>query len=329
MQAWNWTAVVLLAIACGGTESTDDGGLGDGGNTNDGTTLVDSGTNDGSILGDSAPPDDGGPVIDEGPPDSTGPFDPSQLGTNLVLWLDAAKGVTQNNNAVSVWADQTSYHNDASGGSGNGAHQPTVNATAINSLPAMEFAIPQNANAASQYFDITDSASLEFGTGDFAIFMVGEYDNPTANSQNVQATFYDKVAGNTVPSGPQLYGNGPGPNNGTVAVVRARLNATDNVDSTAANYNDGKYHRIGIRRTGTTLQVWTDGTSAAFAPDAGGNVDVSASGSDATIGATIANNFPGTRLSGGIAEVVGVKGSLSDGDATNLDGYFKAKYNLQ
>jgi len=328
MRALNFAAVTFLAVACGGSTATDDGGLlGDGGTNNDAiapfdasgpdSTVADATTNDGSS-------NDGTTV------DATGPFDPSQLGTNLVLWLDAAKGVTQANNAVSTWADQTSYHNDASGGSGNGAHQPMVSATAINNLPAMEFTIPTTQNGASQYFDIADSASLEFGTGDFAIFMVAEYDNPTANSPNTQATFYTKVAGNTVPTGPQLYGNAAGTTpNSIVAVVRARIDANDAIDSTAANYNDGKFHRIGIRRVGSTLQVWTDGTSTTITPDAGGNVDVSAAGTDATIGATITNGFPGQRLSGGIAEVVGVSGTLSDGDTANLDGYFKTKYALQ
>ncbi len=327
MRAWNLTAALLLAAACGGSDASDDSGLGDS-STNDVTTPLDGSTINDATVADTSTNDgtanDGTTTLD-----ATGPFDPSQLGSNLVLWLDGAKGVTQNNNAVSVWADQTSYHNDASGGSGNGAHQPTINATAINNLPAIMFAIPQQANAASPYLDIVDSASLEFGTGDFSIFMVAEYDNPTTNSNNTQGTFYTKVAGNTTPTGPQLYGNGAGPTpNSIVAVVRARIDATDNVDSTAANYNDGKYHRVGVRRTGATLQVWTDGTNAALTPDAGGNVDVSASGTDVTIGATILNGVA-QRLSGGIAEVVGVKGTLSDGDAANLDGYFKTKYALQ
>lgn len=325
MRAWHLSAVFFLvgAWACGGT-SADDSTTGDGGLPDGTLPDVNNPQPDGSV-DDVTVPDDGNTGNDGTTTIDAGPFNPTQLGSGLVLWLDAAKGVTENNSAVSLWADQTSNHNDANGGQGGGAHQPTINATAINNLPAVEFALPQNFNDPSQYLQITDSASLEFGTGDFAIFMVAEYTNTTQNGG--QGTFYNKVAGNTLPSGPQLYGNGQGTTT-TVAVVRARININDNVNSTAANYNDGKYHRIGIRRTGGTLEVWTDGTSTSVTPDAGGNVDVSASGSDAFIGASVVGNQVAIRLAGGIAEVIGVKGSIASGDVTNLDGYFKTKYAL-
>ncbi len=317
--------MVATSLACGGsTDSTLDGGDDSGSGSdvtlgNDTGNGSDTGAADGGV-GDAST--DQGTTVD-----ATGPFDPSQLGTNLVLWLEGDKGVTQANNAVSAWADQTSYHNDASGGTGQFAHPPTINATAINNLPAVEFGAGQT--QAGTYLTIPDSASLELGAGDFAVFMVAEYTNPTTGQGMGQGTFYDKVAGANTPTGPQLYGNAGGGNQTLTASIRARINASDNVNSTGTTYNDGKYHRIGIRRNGTTLEVWTDGTPTSFQPDAGGNIDVSATGSDVYIGAAPSGNgFTTLRLVGGIAEVVGVKGTLSDGDVSGLDGYFKTKYAL-
>ncbi len=322
MRTWSFSALAVIVLACGG--STDTGI--DGGNDA-------SNGNDSSIGNDSSNGNDTGTPSDSGNTDATeasvdaGPFDPSQLGTNLVLWLEGAKGITGTGSNVATWADQTSYHNDASGGTGGGAHQPTVNATAINALPAVEFA---NATNNQQYLQITDSASLEFGTGDFAVFMVAQYTNPATGNGASQGTFYAKIAGNTTPIGPQLYGNaGTGTGNTLDAQIRSRIDLTDNINSVGTTYNDGMFHRIGIRRNGSALEVWTDAVSASFTPDAGATVDVSATGSDAFIGAQGAGGFGGgLRLLGGIAEVVGVKGTLSDGDVSNLDGYFKTKYAL-
>jgi hypothetical protein len=241
------------------------------------------------------------------------------------LWLDAAKGITLTP-AVATWADQSTYGNNGAGGTGPGAHQPTVNATAINSLPAVEFA--NAGNGASQYIEITDSASLQFGTSDFAVFMVAEYANTTTGTGASQGTFYWKVAGNTTPTGPQLYGNAGTGTTTLDAQVRARLTLTDNIDSVGTTYNDGMFHRIGIRRNGSALEVWSDGVSASFTPDAGGTFDVSATGSDAFIGAQPNGNNVDIRLQGAIAEVVGINGTLSTSDVTNLDGYFTTKYAL-
>ena len=323
MRAWH-SSLILVALACGGSTDVIDGGD-DAATGNDVTTSNDTGTGNDTGTTVDASSNDVTTTNDTGTTVDAGPFDPSQLGTDLVLWLDANKGITKdvnNNNNVLTWADQTSYHNDASGSGGNqNVHEPSVNATAINNLPAVIFSSQQNT-----YLQITDSVSLEFGTGDFAIFMVAEYANSTQN-QGSQGTFYAKVAGNTTPRGPQLYGNAF-VNNAYTSNIRARIDANDNVNSTATGFNDAKFHRIGIRRNGSALEVWTDGTLTSFTPDAGGTLDVSAGGSDVYIGIQQPGGFGGVRLQGGIAEVIGVKGTLSSTDVTSLDGYFKTKYAL-
>jgi hypothetical protein len=321
MRAWMYSSLVLL-LACGGATDDSialDGGLDagqDGTTAPDVTVGPDTGTPDVNV-GDAI-------LLDVQSDVSTGPFDPSQIGSGLVLWLEGDKGVTEDtNNAghVQTWADQTSYHNDATGT----GHEPTIDATAINNLPAVAFA---NQGQSSQYLSIADSASLQLGSGDFAIFMVAEYTNPTSGGGAGQGMFYFKVAGTNTPTGPELIGNSGAANNTLESRIRARLTGTDNVNSSGTGYNDGKYHRIGIRRNGQALEVWADGTSTSFTPDAGAPGDVSATGSDVTIGAALGGNFPQYRLDGGIAEVVGVKGTFTDGDAAGLDAYFKTKYGL-
>jgi hypothetical protein len=244
---------LLLAgvFACGGTTDVGDGGIPDSSNNND----VNNG-NDGGNPSDAGNNDTGlaETGTDGGNPDA-GPFDPSQL-SDLVLWLDAAKGVTSGMTGVSAWADQTTYHNDASGTAGaTGAHEPTLTMNAINSLPAISFA-PGMTPGSSEFLDIADSASLEFATGDWCIFMVAQYSNPTTGNGAGQAAFYAKIAGNTTPTGPQLIGNAAtGTSNTLTGNIRARINATDNVNSAGTTYNDGMYHRIGIRKNGTLRLV--------------------------------------------------------------------------
>ena len=250
MRAWICTSLVLF-LACGGsTDTTDDGGTDDSGGNPDVTVGPDTGPGDdgGTTDGNDTDADDGGTV-------DAGPFDPSSLGTNLVLWLEGDKGVTEDtNNAghVQTWADQTSYHNDATGGTGNGAHQPTVNATAINGLPGVEFALPQAQNQPSQYLIVPDSASLQLGAGDFAIFMVAQYSNASTGNGASQGIFYYKVAGNNTPTGPEFLGNAGGANNTIESRIRARLTGTDNVNSAATGFNDGNVppHRHAAERPG-------------------------------------------------------------------------------
>jgi hypothetical protein len=316
MRVWLNTALVVIA-ACGGSSGTNiDGGTdasfqpdtgmtNDSGNQDVSTSDVNMGSDSASETGAEA-----------------GPFDPSQL-NGLALWLDAAKGVTVVGGFVTAWADQTTNMNNAAAG----AHGPTLQAMAVNNLPAVDFA---GGAYNTQTLTINDSASLEFGTTDFAIFMVAEYQNVTATNGASVGTLYDKVAGNTTPTGVSLYGNQATGDFMFASNILARLTATDTIASAATGFNNGAFHRIGIRRTGNTLQVWADGVSTSFTPDAGSLPDVSAVGTNITIGDITGGGgtFDDTALKGGIAEVIGVNTTISDADVTNLDGYFTTKYAL-
>src|SRR5208283_149667 len=80
---------------------------------------------------------DAAPV--DAPADSPGDastFTPASV-SGLVLWLEGSAGITQNGGAVSAWADQTSFMNNAT--QSTASLQPTIVASAINALPAVHF----------------------------------------------------------------------------------------------------------------------------------------------------------------------------------------------
>lgn len=308
-------AALLATTACGGDDVsvTPDAGDNDTGVAIDDGVATDTGTGN-----DTGTTDDSGTGNDSGADSGTdsGSWDPSQL-SGLVLWLDAAKGVTQTNNNVSTWADQTSHKNDASGGGGNQLHQPTVVANVINGLPVIRFTPPQNFNQ-HQYLTIADNAdkSLQWSTGDFAVELVGSYTNPATGNGASYPAFFFKGANQT---SVQLVGNTFGGN--ATASMRGIINNVT-ATSTSTTNNDGKPHRFGIRRTGTTLEVWVDGAKDS-ATNASG--DITLANVQVEIGARGGLN---QYLQGDIAEALAVQGTVSDNDLTAIDTYLKTKYGL-
>src|SRR5260221_719793 len=139
-------AGALLVCGCGGTEGAipDGGGMDgtmpstDSGGNDTGTmdgSMDDTGT-DGGMNGDGGGTDGGG--------NDAGNFDPKSVSC-LVMWLDAAKGITQNNTFVSAWADQTANANNAT--QATGSPQPPLTMKGINRPPPLHFKSgPQTGN---------------------------------------------------------------------------------------------------------------------------------------------------------------------------------------
>jgi hypothetical protein len=289
---------VAIAVACGSSSSGDDDGLQPGSGSDAASDSTSSG-GDGSKIGDGATPIDAG-------------WSPANL-AGLVLWLDAARGVTENGATVSAWADQSSAKNNASAA----PKEPAVVNAGIGGLPAMHF------DGGGAYFSITDSASLQWATGDFLIEAVGRCGPP---GLGLLEGVYSKDLDFMTP-GIRLNVTLSGPDAG---VAVAKISEAIFVQGGVSHAFDMTPHRYVARRIGTMLQVSADGAVVGTV-DAGATTDTSAIGAPALVGtrALVADAAPSDQFwNGDIAEIVAVKGTTSDADALLLDTYLKQKYGL-
>lgn len=232
----------------------------------------------------------------------------------LVLWLDASQGITQSNNLVSVWADQSAAKNNAS--MSIQAFRPTWVPTAINGKSAIHF---ENADGgvSGTHLTIADASSLQWGTGDFYVSVVVRY----TNAANAYGTIFMKQ---TIPapySGPAIFANFPQP---TTSVSGQVMNMAV-VTTSYTNLNDGAARQISFARSSGGLTIRLNGMVVGSLSNANTTTSVDAVGSDFTLGANAAG---GQALRGDIAEVIAVKGAISAGDLTAVEGYLRTKYAL-
>ena len=299
--------------------ATDSGHSPDAGHTADSGTSTDTGTPPGDASKEDAASEDAHTDAEKTHDAATdaAQWTPADL-NGLVLWLDAAKGVTANagTGAVSAWADQSGKANTFS--QATGLNQPSLQKNVLNGLPVIEFL-----QTFDNYLSIQPlPTSLTFGTGDFLIMEVVAYSNTPSSSQDIgYAALY-------VPSPSSgLFGNdnlATPPN----ASIRAQVNGTGNfVDSASTTFNDGNYHIIGMQRTSTSLVVHADsnlGTGATIPATA----DLTSGSIGAFIGGRIETEGANQALQGTIAEVVAVNTTVGLSDLVSLTQYFQAKYKL-
>ena len=324
-------AYVMVLCACGGTgDATIDGGDNDGG-TNGDVANNDVTTND--VTSNDVVTSD---VVAQDAPNDVAPFNPANV-NGLVLWLEAdvASSITlatpdAGPQKVTKWADQTVHKNDANGLLQFFGRNPSVKASAINKLPAVHFDQGIQNQTSGQMLFINDNTdlSLQWGTGDFFVAIVGDFDNNTSNGTNLGVgCFFTKA---TFPNGFQsppvglyLYGNVPGSSiNPSVGMIFSTSNTANDFVTTTNAYNNGNAHLFAIRRRGAKLDLLVDGTSVASSTS--NSVDVTAAKTQIRIGADgDANLF---RLDGDIGEILAVKGALSQSDEQGLGAYLKAKW---
>ena len=252
---------------------------------------------------------DSGPGTDAAPDaDAAVPFDPSQL-TGLVLWLDAAKVVKDGSGKLVVWPDSSDAGNNGSSFDGG---QPMIFPTGLNGLPVVKF------DGNVQSVGLADTASLQFGVGDYAIVAVAAYANTPSNHPTFGfGTIYAK--GDLGQIGPQLIGNDP---YNTTSQLFTQVAQNDGVRSKDAGYNNNVAHVFGCRRRGSSLDAIADDTVTTGTPTL---YDVSGVGRLAHVGGVPPYY---QALNGYVAELVAVKGTLSDPDLAKVRAYYKAKYGL-
>lgn len=319
-----YLAFSVVLAACGGTSSTDipDSGTGDGSNGADGTTN-DGATTDGN-------PGDANPIPDASI-DAIVPFNPANV-SGLVLWLEGDVGgsITQANGHITQWADQTSHHNDAKGVPQNALRNPTVAQNQINNLDAVHFDMG-SPNAQANMLVVTDNAdqSLRWGTGDFFVAIVGEFDNDPQDSdgQNFGVGLFmakTVLVSSTSTNGFAFYGNIPGTSFvPTQGLLYMTASAIGDFCYTGTAYNTMDPHLFVMRRQGQALELFVDGTSVNSVKSTT-NADISNASTALRIGADGDANV--TRLDGDIGEIYAVKGVVSSSDQQNIASYLKKKW---
>ncbi len=308
---------LFFVAACGGT--SDTGLTGDSGTGNDSSTQPDGGNpSDGSPPTDGpAPPLDGGP---DSPIDFDAGFSPFNL-PGLALWLDAEHKTTLDGNGrLQTWGDLSGNNNDAS--QPTASSRPGVQSSSINNLPAVHF----ESQTTGPFLQIADSTSLQWGTGDFSIAIVARFsNNPAMGVTTGAADFYWKSTFNgTLGAGVGFLGNIPQQNYTVLAGLATVFNNSQFVFTTTA-YNDGTARLYFTRRAAAKLELRVNGNSIATQTTTV-PLDVSAPGTPVYIGAI--GNGVYYRLNGDIAEMIAVKGAITDPDLASLEGYLKAKYGL-
>jgi hypothetical protein len=243
----------------------------------------------------------------------------------IVLWLDSRSGVNAGSAApgsvVTRWLDTTPSHNDAIGGTvGDAASGPTYVSSAFGALPAIDLRPQTDAGLASE-LNIPDDPSLRFGAGEFCVLML--YSFRYVNAAPSWSRFISRgldYTSSTVGWGLFSYNAGVSfqyrgypPTSSTLYFREASSNFA---------YDDGQPHlivgRVAKSDAGSllTMELSVDRHVLSVSQVQPINTDAVADG------LRVGNRIdPGYSLNGLVAEIVLVKGPLSDADLGTLENY--------
>lgn len=291
----------------------------DGGPVGDAATGPDAGALQGSEAG--TPPADAtaGDVIDAAQND---PVIAALSG--LVLWLDAAKGATygaiDGGTALQGWADQSSAHNDMKTAFPDSVPTLTTTAT-FHGHAAFQF------DSEEFWVDGAAGGSLDFGTDDLFVAVVGAF----SNSTDTRGTFFADSVFGLEGAGFLFRGNGlsGADNTNGLELLGAPLTEdgeyTTDVDVTAP-YNDGVARVYCAQRVSGTATVRVGGSVVGTQS---GNANAAISGdSILEIGTYLNTSLGSDVLEGSIAEVLVIRGVLADADRGAVETYLMSKYGL-
>lgn len=250
--------------------------------------------------------------------DAAAPFTPDDIKGKLTFWFDPGS-LMQVGGQVTGWTDLTGHGNSAI--QTNATYRPAYTAAGIHGLPSATFAAPNT------FLRIPDGPQMQWGTSDLLVEIVVRGSAQSA----AEAMLYQKT-GPSPYDGPSLYLNADKPTATTLA--GAQVSGQIYVVSAAppATFDDGSVHLLGLRRSGVALEVRVDGVVSNSIVNASvGTVDVSSVGADAIIGqngygAPSTNEFQ--QFHGDIAEMIGVKGLLTQTELANVEQYLKTRYGI-
>ncbi len=234
------------------------------------------------------------------------PITPDKL-TGLSLWLDGDKDVTANSTGeVTLWKDQSGQANDAK--SLFTTARPTWNKSAIKGHDALRF------HSACPYLTVLDDPTLQFGTGPFMIVAVSAWDSGYQGSVIFLKDLPDPGA---VLGGLHL--------NYTGAVgIDAHVSALTPTADAFDGFSNTNFHAVIVR--GPALQIRMDGVAVTGKTN---TTDLSAVGKDVHIGGPVASMTSGGSANCGqmdVAELVVVKGAVTDAQVDGLELYLKTRY---
>lgn len=314
------TRACLGAGACGGAQSCKDDGSGwtacDCGGKSE--TGVDSDLPDDSVdsgsSGDTSAPDDT-TATDTSSDTSVAPLTPDKL-TGLGLWLDSDKGVFLTPDGINniKWLDQSSFSNTTKMYCGGGCSGGCPLTCGLRKLVAdtkgghdayqlLSSGTIDCCTFNGTIFTVADDPSLQFGKGQFAIFIVA------------------KALGVAAPI--DLWGKYPGGTTSGLSIVldSTKLEVKTDTASGKLTYTSSSgYHLVIVR--GPALRLQLDGATATgtTATD-----DLSAVGTTLAIGNVLG---AGARGELAIAEYVAVKGTISDSQVLAVAAYLKTKHKI-
>lgn len=232
------------------------------------------------------------------------PFDP----TGLKLWLSADQGVTANGTAVSGWADQSSFGNNATQTAST--NQPTLITGAINGKPAISF------DGTNDFLSVADDATIS--PEKVSVFIVCSANSTVSNRQyvgkcnNMQTSGYGIVGYANDANGfinssaaPQYGGSFPANTFGVLSLIYDPAKAADQIRMSIASGSGN----------GSQTTIYTGTKTAAISNDS----------SPLYIG-----SWGGTKYLNKcrIAEILVFDRAVSDQQRALVEGYLKEKYNV-
>lgn len=296
----------------------------------------------GACVGDdSTAPNDGGPdtstsdaaidalgsdVVQSDASDGGGPWTPAVLDQagELALWLESSSSnIVTVTNAVGQWKDRSQNHNDANCSN----NCPIVDTAVVNGLDAIRF------EQKSGVVDINPSSSLDFGVDDVYIAAVAATTAPSGHGVLYQNAQYGSCNG----SCPYVYGlrfwvNGdPVDAGGTGVSLTTQLDTVNEADWTDPVFDDGKFHRVAMRRAGGGFSLYQSVDDAVPRAYSTGQKDLTLDASVISIGGwePALGILPAVHLDLAELIIVHAKGApVPDQTVLDVQKYLKSKYAL-
>jgi hypothetical protein len=250
-----------------------------------------------------------GPIV---PPDAS----------DVVIWLDADRGVSQSGDRVTKWTDQSRGHNDFAQSSSQA--QPAYLAAAVAGHAVVRFDRTRRT-----VLTAGDSASLHFGTAGLTVLLAAADRNPVAggHGQSVGTVFGKQQVGNdpaeitfafnwftteTTPDEPALH----------IGVGEVYAGAISN----KRTYNDGTFRIVtgSWRASGRDLDMSLRVNGKVDGADRQTNApDLSLVGQPIRLGESY-----GQATTADISEVVVIKGTPMMSEVEAWESYLIAKYEV-